>query len=366
MHFVGTPAKKEASETSLDDPDFFSLIKYFFLALVDYAGDAFRYLQGHRYLMLALTVFATAYILVLETKTPYGRALQLFTSQALWYGYWVALGVASSIGLGTGLHTFLLFLGPFIAKVTVLAYDCNSLNFTVHGKDAFLCDNGKSAALTLLSICSKVAWETFAWGAGTALGELPPYFVARAAAIAGRSEEDIDHIEAIRDTPSSKRTLWERVQLAMFELMHRFGFFGILAAASIPNPLFDLAGITCGHFLIPFSTFFGATFIGKAVIKASMQAFFIVFLFSKESLGYVLAFLKRQSPAIFKIIDEFLKQQHQRFSAKSGSHEPKDSLISVAWNFIIGLMISYFVLSIIRSIALARYKKEQEAGQKKE
>ena len=39
----------------------------------------------------------------------------------------------------------------------------------------------------------------------------------------------------------------------------------------IPNPLFDLAGITCGHFLIPFWTFFGATLIGKAVIKMHIQ-----------------------------------------------------------------------------------------------
>jgi hypothetical protein len=35
----------------------------------------------------------------------------------------------------------------------------------------------------------------------------------------------------------------------------------------IPNPLFDLAGICCGHFLVPFKTFFLATFIGKAIFK---------------------------------------------------------------------------------------------------
>jgi hypothetical protein len=39
----------------------------------------------------------------------------------------------------------------------------------------------------------------------------------------------------------------------------------------IPNPLFDLAGITCGHFLVPFWTFFGATVIGKAIIKMHIQ-----------------------------------------------------------------------------------------------
>jgi vacuole membrane protein 1 len=37
------------------------------------------------------------------------------------------LGVASSIGLGTGLHTFVLYLGPHIAKVTMVANECNSI-----------------------------------------------------------------------------------------------------------------------------------------------------------------------------------------------------------------------------------------------
>lgn len=48
----------------------------------------------------------------------------------LWFiTYWVGLGVLSSVGLGTGLHTFLLYLGPHIASVTLAAYECNSLDF---------------------------------------------------------------------------------------------------------------------------------------------------------------------------------------------------------------------------------------------
>lgn len=39
------------------------------------------------------------------------------------------LGILSSVGLGTGLHTFLLYLGPHIAQVTLAAYECGSLNF---------------------------------------------------------------------------------------------------------------------------------------------------------------------------------------------------------------------------------------------
>jgi hypothetical protein len=41
--------------------------------------------------------------------------------------YWVGLGIASSIGLGTGLHTLILYLGPFIAQVTLAANKCNKV-----------------------------------------------------------------------------------------------------------------------------------------------------------------------------------------------------------------------------------------------
>ena len=35
----------------------------------------------------------------------------------MWCAWWVGLGVLSSVGFGTGLHTFLLYLGPHIAAV---------------------------------------------------------------------------------------------------------------------------------------------------------------------------------------------------------------------------------------------------------
>lgn len=39
----------------------------------------------------------------------------------------------------------------------------------------------------------------------------------------------------------------------------------------VPNPLFDLAGIMCGQFRVPFWKFFLATLIGKALIKTHIQ-----------------------------------------------------------------------------------------------
>lgn len=105
----------------------------------------------------------------------------------LWCLWWVGLGVLSSVGLGTGLHTFLLYLGPHIAAVTMAAYECGSVDFpSPPYPDAIVCpeeteEGGKArVAMTIWQILSKVRVEAFCWGAGTALGELPPYFMARA------------------------------------------------------------------------------------------------------------------------------------------------------------------------------------------
>ena len=42
--------------------------------------------------------------------------------------------------------------------------------------------------------------------------------------------------------------------------------------AAWPNAAFDLCGICCGHFQMSFWQFFGATFIGKALIKVGFSA----------------------------------------------------------------------------------------------
>ena len=75
----------------------------------------------------------------------------------------------------------------------------------------------------------------------------------------------------------------------IYNNMEKYGFWAILVCASIPNPLFDLAGITSGHFRIPFRTFFSATVIGKAVIKVHLQMFFIIAIFRKETLDMLIS-----------------------------------------------------------------------------
>lgn len=55
--------------------------------------------------------------------------------------------------------------------------------------------------------------------------------------------------------------------------------------------MFDLAGITCGHFLVPFWTFFGATLIGKAVIKMHIQKMFVIIAFNETLVDRALSLL---------------------------------------------------------------------------
>ena len=129
------------------------------------------------------------------------------------------------------------------------------------------------------------------WGAGTALGELPPYFVARAHRLAGEEEEELppDVAKELKGTDSSapapvvqRKSFAQRMRAHMIHLVTRAGFIGILGCASIPNPLFDLAGITCGYSLVPFWTFFGATLIGKAIVKMHIQKLFVIVAFNEN------------------------------------------------------------------------------------
>ena len=84
--------------------------------------------------------------------------------------------------------------------------------------------------------------------------------------------EEIDELNNI-ESHYNEMPFIEKAKFFVCSRLKTHGFIIVLLAASIPNPLFDLAGITCGHFLVPFSTFFGATMIGKALIKVTIQVF---------------------------------------------------------------------------------------------
>lgn len=103
------------------------------------------------------------------------------------------------IGSGSGLHTFVLYLGPHIAFFTIKAMQCGRIDLKSAPYDTIqlkrgpswldkdcsefgppLFQTGHGSRVPLSKILPQVQMEAILWGAGTALGELPPYFISRA------------------------------------------------------------------------------------------------------------------------------------------------------------------------------------------
>jgi len=130
-------------------------------------------------------------------------------------------------------------------------------------------------------IYKAVLLEAFLWGFGTAIGELPPYFVARAASLAGKKHEELEEIfDEEKMSTTKDLPFMDKMKLLFYKTLKKNAFLAVTLCASIPNPLFDLAGLTCGHYLVPFGVFFGATFIGKSIVKVSIQSIFVILSFS--------------------------------------------------------------------------------------
>eukprot|EP01130_Rhizamoeba_saxonica_P017936 TRINITY_DN8843_c0_g1_i1.p1 TRINITY_DN8843_c0_g1~~TRINITY_DN8843_c0_g1_i1.p1 ORF type:complete len:145 (-),score=16.55 TRINITY_DN8843_c0_g1_i1:17-451(-) len=123
--------------------------------------------------------------------------------------------------------------------------------------------------------------------------------------------------------------------------------------ASIPNPLFDLAGLTCGHLLVPFLTFFIPTLIGKAINKVSLQAVFVIMVFNTETLKTVLAFLESWFPMLKDFMEEKFDNVRKQFHRVPGAayQVPPKHILSRVWDVILIVMILYFVISIVNSRA---------------
>lgn len=101
--------------------------------------------------------------------------------------------------IGSGLHTFVLYLGPHIALFTLKATLCGRVDLKSAPYDTIqlkrvpswldrscsefgppLMISAAGSRVPLTSILPQVQLEAILWGIGTALGELPPYFISRA------------------------------------------------------------------------------------------------------------------------------------------------------------------------------------------
>ncbi|KAL8426499.1 hypothetical protein Efla_007134 [Eimeria flavescens] len=239
--------------------------------------------------------------------------------------WWVGLGVLSSIGLGSGMHSGLLFLFPHIYSICASAEACGNTNFEARSNmwqtllkpgELFEClsispsaaaaaaagapasglevaaDSMAAAAAaaaagargspSFLDRLAKTLPFALLWGLGTALGELPPYAASYAAAKAQQSDAEFEELAGEVEGEGGSGSLVKQMKKWTLDLVQRYGAVSVFLLSCWPNMLFDLCGLVCGHFLMPFHQFFIALVLGKAVVKATSQAALFVFLFSSD------------------------------------------------------------------------------------
>uniref|UniRef100_A0A8C3L7I5 Vacuole membrane protein 1 n=1 Tax=Chrysolophus pictus TaxID=9089 RepID=A0A8C3L7I5_CHRPC len=304
------------------------------------------------FLLMLAVLTATYYV-----EGRHQQYVRYMEKKFFWCAYWVGLGILSSVGLGTGLHTFLLYL---VISRTFLNFSCVGPCASCNeGEKKTSLEEGEEKTRNKSGLF-------FSQGAGTAIGELPPYFMARAARLSGAEPDDEEYqeFEEMLEHAETAQDFASRAKLAVQNLVQKVGFFGILACASIPNPLFDLAGITCGHFLVPFWTFFGATLIGKAVIKMHIQKLFVIITFSKhivEQMVSLIGAVPSIGPSLQKPFQEYLEAQRIKLHHKHDAGVPQgENWLSWMFEKLVIVMVCYFILSIINSMAQSYAKRLQQ------
>ncbi|WOL16919.1 hypothetical protein Cni_G25707 [Canna indica] len=376
----------------------FKTLQFFILATLQYLRRSLIYIVTRGGFLLILTTLVLSIGLFLTNADGFHeKHIQEFTSYTRFILWWVTLGVLSSIGLGSGLHTFVLYLGPHIAFFTIKAMKCGRADLKTAPYDTIQfktspswlekdCSNfgdpvypslpGSLVRVPISSILPQVQLEAFLWGLGTALGELPPYFISRAARLSGNKVDAMAELNS--DSSNDDGFFSSYLKKMKYWLLSHFehlNFTTILLLASVPNPLFDLAGIMCGQFGIPFWKFFLATTLGKAVIKTHIQAIFIISLCNNQLLEWVenkLILVLGLIPGFSSLLPELITKLHSvqdKFLSAPVSAGPTLSegmakrwnlSFTLIWNSVIWLMLINFFMKIVEATAQRYLQKQQD------
>ncbi len=226
-----------------------------------------------------------------------------------------------------GLQSGILFLYPHIIKVCLAAQTCKTLDFESNSnmwfrspKNLFKCPalTPESTPVTFFGIWRKIILVCFLQAAGTAIGEIPPYWMTRAARLAAIQAGEDDSNEVPEELEAKSTYTWiNKGKAWMISFLNTHGFYGVLIMASYPNIAFDLCGVCCGHFLMPFGTFFSATFIGKAIIRNGYQSIIYVTLCTEKYLDMMIIFVQNLVPDTWHVdqtIREILEDNRASFT----------------------------------------------------
>jgi len=344
-------------------------LRNFILVTIETFIYYLRYTLTHPIFLMIGVPFAIAYAIGCYYPGPHQEYIRQLETAALYVTWWMGLGIMSSVGLGTGMHTGLLFLFPHILKVSMAAQECSSTDFESYSDmwfsetdSTFVCNDDIQSTVmpSYYQILAKVFLPCMLWGAGTAIGEIPPYAISRAARLAGEANNEMDDML----NEKSMFAVFDRMKTWMVNFLETHGFWGVLLMSAWPNAFFDLCGMCCGHFLMPFWTFFGATFIGKALIKAPGQACFFVMLFTErwfvkfievvdklipDALDPCLRFIGKRCDVLLSEVLRESSQQFRKKNVKSSASLPKR-----IWGGVITVLILYFLVSCIDQFAKQR------------
>ena len=348
-----------------------------------------RWLVHHRRVGLyPLLCLVAAVTIGKAVDGPHSATLHETTLNVEFLVWWFGLGVLSSIGLGTGLHSGVLFLFPHILKVCRSAEACGHAGFDARGNSWFnmsgedLFDCGASGVVGDRSIATPTFWDAWTasmpaaivWGAGTAVGEIPPYWISYLAAVAGKENEELLELEA--EETKAMNAYQKKVhdwKIFMLEFMKKHGFLGLVAMSAWPNAAFDLCGICCGTFLMPFWHFLGATIVGKALIKAPAQTAVFTTLFATSSRTKLVRIVAAPFPEKWNVgafldagVADALREMEKggrsparRRGSRSGTSAAA-SLgasrvpLSTVWGWLITLVVVYFAGSCVEQTARAK------------
>ena len=228
---------------------------------------------------------------------------------ALWYLNWILLGAFGTIGLGNSANTWLVSLGPFIARVTSTAYICKTTGFAVDKSHVLSCPTEyyEASGVTAAQILLKVLPATLLWGFGAALAELVPYLAA-ALFVCGLRKT----VQCEKEAPISTKLigLIDRVKTT-------FGPSEALLLAAFPNPFLDTTGLLCGLFGVELGATLRALFLGKALVRSTLQASSVVLVFSKDIIEPFLAFVRRHSTGVATMLYNEISAQRQLYQQTS-------------------------------------------------
>ena len=171
----------------------------FAYAMGELQTNTFFYTISHPVFIYLIVPSTILWIICEFLPGSYTAAIDVIEFVLQYVIWWVGLGILSSIGLGSGLQSGVLFLFPHMMKIVFAAQTCKSLQFEKateiwfrNSENLFKCPplTGYEKPVQFHEIWLTVLLPSFLWSAGTAIGEIPPYWISRATRLAALKTGD--------------------------------------------------------------------------------------------------------------------------------------------------------------------------------